>query len=413
MIPDVSKPIAACRVCGSKKIDALLDLGAQPPANSLRKTATDPLPAVPLQLCRCAECGTVQLTETVDPTFLFRNYVWVTGTSRTAQEYSAEFCARLRRRVAKPGPLFVVEVASNDGTFLRRFQEQGDRVLGIDPAANIAVEAKAAGIPTWAEFFDERIADRVVREHGAADAAFARNVLPHVPDPMGILRGMAACVGHHGIVAVEFHQADAILDELHYDSIYHEHLFFHSLATMEQLLRRAGLVAFDLTMSPISGGSLVVYCSKGERPESRELATRREQETAAGTNTLERWQTFSRQSVEHARRLRAMVDQALAEGARIVGYGASARSSTLLNFCGIDHRHLLAIADRSPHKHGLLTPGTDIRILPPAEALALRPDTVLLLAWNFRSEILDELRQAGFRGRVIVPLPGDPIVVTV
>jgi SAM-dependent methyltransferase len=410
---NVSTPITACRVCASPRLDPLLDLGMQPPANSLRKDAADPLPAVPLKLCRCADCGTVQLTETVDPAFLFCSYVWVTGTSRTSREYAAQFCRRLRQRLGRPGPLFVVEVASNDGTFLRRLQEAGDRVLGIDPAANIAAEAAAAGIPTWAEFFDERIADRVVREHGVADAAFARNVLPHVPDPLGILRGMAACVAEDGVVAVEFHQADAILDELHYDSIYHEHLFYHSLATMEQLLRRAGLTAFDLTTSPISGGSLVVYCAKHKRPASPELAARRARESAAGTNTLDRWQAFSRRSEEHARRLRATVDEAFAGGARIIGYGASARSSTLLNFCGIDHRHLLAIADHSPHKHGLLTPGTDVRILPPADALALAPDTVLLLAWNFRDEILDDLRQGGFRGRVIVPLPGDPVVLTI
>lgn len=409
----VSTPLASCRVCGAASLELLLDLGTQPPANSLRKHVTDPLPAVPLRLCRCNECGTVQLTETVEPAFLFQQYVWVTGTSRTALDYSRDFCRRLRQRTARPGPFFVVEVASNDGTFLRRFQEQGDRVLGIDPAANIAAEARAGGVPTWAAFFDERIADRVVLEHGLADAAFARNVLPHVPDPLGILRGMAACVVDDGVVAVEFHQADAILEELHYDSIYHEHLFYHSLATMEQLLRRAGLFAFDLDTSPISGGSLVVYCSKSRRPESRELAARREREAVAGTNTPDRWRTFSRQCVDHSRGLRAVVEECLASGAKIIGYGASARSSTLLNFCGIDHRHLLAIADRSPHKHGLLTPGTDIRVLPPAEALSLGPDTVLLLAWNFRDEILDDLREGGFRGRVIVPLPGDPRVLTI
>jgi SAM-dependent methyltransferase len=412
-MPGVSTTIAACRTCGSARLDPLLDLGSQPPANSLRRAASEPLPSVPLRLCRCAECATVQLTETVDPAFLFQHYVWVTGTSRTAVEYSHAFCSRLRGRAGTGGPLFVVEVASNDGTFLRRFQEAGDRVLGIDPAANIAAEAVAAGIPTWAEFFDERVAERVVHEHGTADAAFARNVLPHAPDPLGILRGMAACLDDDGVAAIEFHQADAILDELHYDSIYHEHLFYHSLGTMEQLLQRARLVPFDLASSPISGGSLVVYCSNRGRQATAELEERRQRESAAGTNTLERWQDFSRRSEEHARKLRRLVDGVAAGGKRLVGYGASARSSTLLNFCGIDHRQLLAIADRSPHKHGLLTPGTDVRILPPAEALALAPDAVLLLAWNFREEILDELRTRGFHGTVILPLPGDPTILSV
>jgi len=412
MSADVFSTISACRSCGSDCLDLLLDLGTQPPANSLRRDAAEALPSVPLRLARCDDCETVQLMETVDPAYLFRHYVWVTGTSRTAQEYSSTFRERLRGKVPQPGPLFAVEVASNDGTFLRRFQEQGDRVLGVDPAANIAAEATSAGIPTWAEFFNERIAERIIREHGHADVAFARNVLPHVPDPLAILRGMAACLHEDGVAAVEFHQADAILDELHYDSIYHEHLFYHSLATMERLLERAGLKAFDLATSPISGGSLVVFCAKGARPATAERSARRGREAASGTNTLERWQDFSNRSQAHARRLRQIVDEAKARGERLVGYGASARSSTLLNFCGIDHRHLLAIADRMPYKHGMLSPGTDVRILPPADALALGPDTVLLLAWNFRDEILEELRRAGFRGRVIVPLPGDPVTLT-
>jgi len=412
MTADVFTTITACRSCGSGRLDPLLDLGTQPPANSLRREASEPLPAVPLRLGRCAKCGTVQLLETVDPAYLFRHYVWVTGTSRTAIEYSGTFRDRLRERVGTSGPLFAVEVASNDGTFLKRFQEAGDRVLGVDPAANIAAAASAAGIPTWAEFFDEQVAGRIVGEHGRADVAFARNVLPHVPDPLAILRGMAACIHDDGVVAVEFHQADAILDELHYDSIYHEHLFYHSLATMEQLLGRAGLAAFDLATSPISGGSLVAYCAKTPRPAAADLAARRTREAAAGTNTFERWQEFSRRSEAHAGRLRELVTDAVGRGERLIGYGTSARSSTLLNFCGIDHRHLLAIADRSPYKHGLLSPGTDVRILPPADALALAPDTVLLLAWNFRDEILDDLRRGGFRGRVIVPLPGDPVSLT-
>lgn len=413
MSTDVFSTISACRSCGSGRLEPLLDLGTQPPANSLRRDATEALPSVPLRLARCGHCETVQLMETVDPAYLFRHYVWVTGTSRTAQEYSGTFRDRLRGTVPTPGPLFAVEVASNDGTFLRRFREHGDRVLGVDPAANIAAEATAAGIPTWAEFFDERVAAEIVREHGRADVAFARNVLPHVPDPLAILRGMAACLHDDGVAAVEFHQADAILDELHYDSIYHEHLFYHSLATMERLLERAGLKVFDLAASPISGGSLVVFCAKGARPATAELSARRSREAASGTNTLERWREFSSRSQAHARHLRQIVDEAKSRGERLIGYGASARSSTLLNFCGINHRHLLAIADRSPYKHGLLSPGTDVRILPPPDALALAPDTVFLLAWNFRDEILEDLRRGGFHGRVIVPLPGDPVSLPV
>jgi len=404
--------IDKCRSCGGASLD-LLDLGVQPPANGLRQSRAEDLPRFPLEICRCPSCATVQLTVTVDPAFLFEHYVWVTGTSSTANEYSRRFCAEVRRRAAEAEPLLVVEVASNDGTFLRPFQEAGARVLGVDPARNIAQAANAAGIETWAEFFNQRTAARIRAQLGAASVAFARNVLPHVPDPLAILKGMADCIREDGLVVVEFHQADAILDELHYDSIYHEHLFFYSLAAMESMVTRAGLYAFDLMRSPISGGSLVLFCSRQPRQPTGVLLDRRQAEIVGGTNTLEKWQAFAQRARRHKDHLKAIVDQSLAAGRRLIGWGASARSSTLLNFCAIDHRHLLAVADRSPYKHGTLTPGTDIRILPPDAALALKPDVVLLLAWNFRSEILAELAQRGFRGQVILPLPGDPSVLSV
>lgn len=413
MKPDLSSRISHCRSCGAASLEPVLDLGSQPPANSLRRDPVATITSIPLEICRCSSCGTVQLTETVDPAFLFQRYVWVTGTSRTATEFSRTFCDRVRSRMGANRELFVVEVASNDGTFLRPFQDAGDRILGVDPARNVATAANAAGIPTRAEFFGRKTARRILEEQGPADVAFARNVLPHVADPMDILNGIADCLKDEGMAVVEFHQAEAILNELHYDSIYHEHLFLHSLASMEFLMRKAGLHPFDLAASPISGGSLVVFCSKEEREPSVTLKAQRAAEKCAGTNTADRWHEFARRSLAHRQRLRDVVKNEIAYGRRMIGYGASARSSTLLNFCGVNHRHLKAIADRSPYKHHHWTPGSDVQILPPAEALMLKPDVVLLLAWNFRDEILAELLQRGFSGRVILPLPGDPTVITV
>lgn len=408
-----STTITECRCCQSPQLDLILDLGSQPPANSLRAELAQKLATFPLVICRCAACATVQLTETVNPELLFQSYVWVTGTSRVAQDYSQKFCQQLRELAGPKRKLFAVEIASNDGTFLRRFLEAGDRVLGVDPARNIAQRANADGIFTWPEFFSRQIAQRICAEQGEADIIFARNVLPHVPDPSAILQGMADCLHADGIAAIEFHHAQVIFEELHYDSIYHEHYSYFSLKTLGALLNRAGLHIFDVMPSPISGGSLVVYCSKSPRPASSRLQEYQTREDASGTNSLERWQEFARRSREHRDRLRSMVDVWVAEGRRAIGYGASARGSTLLNFTGITHRQLIAMADRNPLKHHLLTPGTDIRILPPAEALALQPDSVLLLAWNFRDEIVGELREAGFRGQVLLPLPGAPHVVEV
>lgn len=406
-----SSTISRCRVCEGSDLAAILDLGAQPPANSLRRDESEALPIFPLIICRCGSCGTIQLTETVDPELLFEHYVWVTGTSRVARDYSRSFCERLRSR-GTPGTWFVVEVASNDGTFLRPFVERGDRVLGVDPAKNIAAVAQASGVPTVAEFFGLESARRIVSKHGEAEAVFARNVIPHVANASDVVAGMAHCLKATGVGAIEFHRADVILQELHYDSIYHEHLFYHSLDSLTRLLERFALFPFDVAESPISGGSLVVYFSKTPRPATHELNAAIERENSLGIGQQEPWLEFARRCHRHRQLLRTLVEEKRREGKRIVGYGASARSSTLLNYCAIDHRHIDVIADRAELKHDHYTPGTNILIVPPETAFARKPDVVLLLAWNFREEILEQIRrEQQWHGEVIVPLPGDPAIV--
>lgn len=403
----ISTPVTVCRLCNSKELDSILDLGAQPPANSLRASRDEQLVSVPLALCRCRRCTTVQLTETVAPEHLFRNYVWVTGTSQTARDYSHVFYERVvRRRTGER--LFVVEIASNDGTFLQRFREHGHRVLGVDPAKNLAAAAEQDGIPTLAEFFGLAVARDVARTHGHADVVIARNVIPHVPDPNDVVSGIAHCLKDGGVGAIEFHWSDKIVSELHYDSIYHEHFFYHTLHSIEELLLRHALTPFDVAESPISGGSLVVYFAKSTRPATAALREKRRFEDEKGLASLAAWRDFAQRSMQHRDQFKAMVEAEVAAGKRLVGYGASARSSTLLNFCGIDSRHLICIADQSPLKQNRYTPGTSVLIVSPEQALAERPDTVVLLAWNFSAEILLRLRGLGFAGEVIVPLPNAP-----
>lgn len=411
MADKISETLRACRICREPSIENILDLGAQPPANSLRKSLPDPLESVPLVLCRCEACGTVQLTETVASAYLFRDYNWVTGTSQTANDYSHRFRDELIKRcVARPR--FVVEIASNDGTFLKRFSENAIKVLGIDPARNIAEMAAGVGIPTIADFFGLDLAKGIVAEHGLADAIFARNVIPHVADADSVVGGMAHCLSPGGIGAIEFHRADVILEEMHYDSIYHEHLFYHSLHSIEFLLRRFGLKPFDLMLSPISGGSFVLYFSKSERPLTATYSEMWKHEERLGIDQAAPWREFALRCRAHRDALKTLVTGVKDSGKRLIGYGASARSSTLLNFCNIDKRHLDVIADRSPLKHGRYTPGTDIQIMAPDNAFAPRPDVVLLLAWNFREEIMSQIRSdLNWRGDVILPLPGAPKIV--
>ena len=409
----MSSQITKCRLCGTKDLQTILKLGDQPPANSLREKLSEKLTNVPLTICRCSECTTIQLTETIDPEYMFSNYVWVTGTSKGARDYSAIFAERIISKLVKINELFIVEVASNDGTFLKRFKELGHRVLGIDPAKNLAELAEKNGIETISEFFGSSIADKVKGEHGQADIVIARNVIPHVPDPNDVVAGMKKCLKENGVGAIEFHWIDKILSELHYDSIYHEHFFYHSLHSINELLLRHGLKLFDVAESPISGGSLVAFFSKEDRVLASDLKDKFKWEDENGIASLESWQKFAKTSFEHREKLKAMIELEILSGKKVIGYGASARSSTMLNFCGINHNHLLCVADQNPFKHNRYTPGTDVLIVSPEEALKQNPDTVVILAWNFKNEIIEDLKDKGFKGSVIIPLPNIPYLMEI
>ena len=409
----ISKTITKCRLCDATNLHTILELGDQPPANSLRKKVSETLENVPLTICRCPECTTIQLTETIDPEYMFSDYIWVTGTSKGAREYSSIFADRIVSKLTKSDDLFIVEVASNDGTFLQRFKEAGHRVLGVDPAKNLAELAQKNGIPTLADFFGLNIAKKVTAENGHADIVIARNVIPHVPDPNDVVGGMAECLKENGVGAIEFHWIGKILSELHYDSIYHEHFFYHSLHSINELLLRHGLNLFDVAESPISGGSLVAFFSKEKRVVTSALKDQLEREGEEGVSSLEAWQNFAKMSFKHREKLKSMIDSENLSGKKVIGYGASARSSTMLNFCGIDHNHLACIADQNALKHKRYTPGTDVLIVSPEEALKENPDTVVILAWNFKDEIIEDLKEKGFKGRVIIPLPNTPYLLEI
>ena len=409
----ISKTITTCRLCDATDLHTILELGDQPPANSLRKKVSETLENVPLTICRCPKCTTIQLTETIDPEYMFSDYIWVTGTSKGAREYSKIFADRIVSKLSKSDDLFIVEVASNDGTFLQRFKEAGHRVLGVDPAKNLAELAQKNGIPTLADFFGLNVAKKVTAENGHADIVIARNVIPHVPDPNDVVGGMAECLKENGVGAIEFHWIGKILSELHYDSIYHEHFFYHSLHSINELLLRHGLNLFDVAESPISGGSLVAFFSKEKRVVTSDLKDQLEREREEGISSLEAWQDFAKMSFEHRVKLKSMIDSENLLGKKVIGYGASARSSTMLNFCGIDHNHLACVADQNALKHNRYTPGTDVLIVSPEEALKENPDTVVILAWNFKDEIIEDLKEKGFKGSVIIPLPNTPYLLEI
>ena len=391
------KTIKHCRLCGSKLLQTFFDLGKQPYANSLLRAPDTHEKTYPLSLSYCNSCSLVQLNQTASPKELFDNYVWVTGTAQTTRDWAERFCFEVLKRQSMPGR--VLELASNDGTFLKPFVELGIPVLGIDPAKNIVDMANGSGINTICQFFGASKVNRILLNYDKASVVIARNVLPHVENLHSFVRGMEKIMLDDGLMVIEFHYAGAILGDLHYDSIYHEHLHYFTLKTLDKLLRYYNLYIQDLMFSPINAGNLVVFVRKGSGIGTKAVFRLIEQEKKFEVNKLGNWKGFAHRANVHKQRLLNI----LKGKENIVGYGSSARSSTLLNYCGI---RLPIIADDNYLKQGKYTAGTQIYIDHSDNVMGRFPDYVLILAWNFAGEIMKSVREKyGYRGRFIIPLP--------
>lgn len=399
--------IRYCRSCKSEDVEQFLDMGDQPFANALLENGgITKEKKYPLSLSYCRNCSLVQLDYTADPEELFSNYFWVTGTSSTAKEYADRFydMAKAHHEIKPDG--YIMEIASNDGTFLKPFKINGYKVVGVDPAKNIAQRATEDGIRTEIAFFGSTTANTLVEKEGYPDIVFARNVLPHVADTNDFVEGLSICCNDNTLAIIEVHYAGVIADELHYDSIYHEHLCYFTLYSVEKLLAAHGLFAFDVSYSPISGGSIVLFLKNKETSVSKKLAELRMEEERKGYNKIGCWIEFGSRAYEHRRILKERIETYINQGLKVIGYGASARSSTMLNFAGIDNKLIECIIDRNELKQGRLTPGTHIPIVSVDEGMRKKPDVIVLLAWNFKNEIIDYLKNSlGYRGRIIVPLP--------
>jgi len=403
--------IDKCRSCSSKKIKKVLDLGNQPLANSLLKSVDELEETYPLSISFCENCKLVQLNETIKPEKLFSQYVWVTGTSKTAIDYSQVFYKNI---IGKLNNLEksnqILEIASNDGSFLKPFLQNGFDVIGVDPASNIAEIANENGIETINSFFGESVAKKIKKEYKKLDVIFARNVLPHVANLHEFIKGINICASTDTLIVIEIHYAKTILNELHYDSIYHEHLCYFTLESVNNLFKQFGMNIFDIDISPISGGSLVLYISKKNLTQSNILKQYLKNEKEEKINNLNSWQNFSDKVNNHRDKLLSIINKESKN--KICGYGASARSSTLLNYCELNYLKIDSIADQNLLKHNLLTAGTHIPIKSPETLMAQKPNTILLLAWNFKEEIIGILRNKyNFEGDVIIPLPNEPKII--
>jgi SAM-dependent methyltransferase len=394
---------------------SVLDLGTTPLANALLKAdaVVEPEERYPLELAFCERCALVQITESVPPGKLFSEYPYFSSFSDTMLRHSESIAERLRVERGLGASSLVVEVASNDGYLLQFYKGAGVPVLGIEPANNIARVAEGErGIPTLCEFFGADVANRLAGEGKVADVLHANNVLAHVPDLNGFVRGIAAVLKQGGVAVIEVPYVRDMVERLEFDTVYHEHLCYFSVTALDRLFGRHGLTLARVERLDIHGGSLrvfAVHAAGAARDQSVEDMLAAEQRE--GLTRSAYYAGFA----ERVRRLGQTLTQLLGAlkkaGKRIAAYGASAKGSTLLNTFGIDRAVLDFVADRSSYKQGRYTPGTHLPIVDPRRLVEDRPDYVLLLTWNFEREILaqqDEYRRLG--GSFIVPVPEVRIV---
>jgi len=403
----------ACRSCGATHTAPVIDLGTTPLANRLLRDeamARDE-PHYPLATVLCEACGLVQITETVPPSVLFEDYVYFSSVSETTVASARDLATRLaRERTLGPGSL-VMEAASNDGYLLKHYGALGVPVLGIEPARNVAKVAESAGVPTRVAFFGRDEAARLAAEGRRADVFHANNVLAHVADLNGFVAGIATVLKPSGVASIEAPYVRDLVEKLEFDTIYHEHLCYFSATAVERLFTRHGLALVDAEHLPIHGGSLRYFAARAPAARAPRLEALLADERARRIGQAAYYAAFASRAAALRRSLRDTLAHLKQDGAVIAAYGASAKGTTLLHYCGIGRETLDFVVDRSAVKQGRLTPGTHLPIVAPAMLLERRPDYVLLLTWNFAEEILAQqqaYRDAG--GKFIVPVPEVRIV---
>lgn len=400
---------ATCRSCGSALTVTFVDLGMSPlcesfvPAERLNHME----PFYPLHVFVCDSCFLVQLQEYVSPENIFTDYAYFSSYSTSWLEHSKRYVDGMVTRLGLNRDSKVVEVASNDGYLLQYFLPHGIVPLGIEPAANVAQDAKQRGIPTLVEFFTADLARRLVQQDEKADLIIGNNVLAQVPNLRDFVEGLAVLLKATGTITLEFPHLLRLMDGNQFDTIYHEHYSYFSLLAAERVFAAHGLTIYDVEELPTHGGSIRVFlCHSGAQPVGERVEGLRQHELERGLGELAGYAGFAWQVEQTKRRLLSLLIQAKDEGKSIAGYGAPGKGNTLLNYCGIATDFIDYTVDRNPHKWGMFLPGTHVPIFPPEHLAETRPDYILILPWNLADEITQQLSYTHDWGaQFIVPIP--------
>jgi SAM-dependent methyltransferase len=407
----VVSTITACRSCGSPLHRTLVDLGEQPLANSY--LTPDELAAgaerrYPLVARVCDACWLVQVDDVVAAEEIFAEYAYFSSYSTSWVEHARRFAERAVAELDLDSKSLVIEVASNDGYLLRHFADLGVPVLGIEPAANVAKAAHDAGIPTEVQFCGAATAAALTGTHGRADLVVANNVMAHVPDLNDFVAGLSAFLAPDGLLSVEVHSLLQLLDATAFDTIYHEHFSYFSVLAASPALERSGLRLVGVEQLPTHGGSIRLWAAHAgsSHPVDASVPAAIDAERRAGLDRVDAYQDFSERVDEVRADLRAFLDRARADSRSVVAYGAAAKGNTLLNACNVTNADIAYVVDRNEYKQGRFLPGSHLEIRDPSEVEVTKPDFLVILAWNLRDEITEQMRVIeGWGGCFVVPIP--------
>lgn len=402
---------AICRFCGEPLKNNFVDLGMSPLCESFleREQMNQMEPFYPLHAYVCHKCFLVQLEEYVDPGEIFTEYAYFSSYSDSWLAHAKKYSEMAIRRFSLSRDSFVVELASNDGYLLRNMVSAGVPALGIEPARNVAEVAIGKGVPTLTDFFGEALAQKLAAENKQADLLLGNNVLAQVPDINDFVKGMKVLLKPHGVITMEFPHLVRLMKENQFDTIYHEHFSYFSFVTVQKIFAAHGLTLFDVDILPTHGGSLRIYACHTE-DNSHEISTvvtdLLNKEKHFGIDNLETYRSFDENVKETKRKLLDFLISAKRAGKSIAGYGAPGKGNTLLNYCGIRNDFLDYTVDRNPYKHDKFLPGTHIPIFAPDRIKETKPDYLLILPWNFKEEIMEQMAYIKeWGGRFIIPIP--------
>jgi SAM-dependent methyltransferase len=399
-----------CRFCSNLLKHTFVDLGMSPLSNAYLKldTINKAEKFYPLHAYVCDNCFLVQLEEFETPDHIFSDYAYFSSYSETWLRHAENYTELMTQRFGLNENSQVIEIASNDGYLLQYFQKQNIPVLGIEPAANVAKVAEEKGIPSLVKFFGVSTAQELVAQGKQADLLLGNNVLAHVPDLNDFVAGMKIVLKPDGILTMEFPHVLQLILQNQFDTIYHEHFSYFSFLTVEKVFATHGLTLFDVEELPTHGGSLRIYGqhNDGKKPISDRVSKLKTKEIEAGLEQRSTYLGFGEQVKATKRHLLSFLIDIKNQGKSVVGYGAPAKGNTLLNYCGIRTDLLDYTVDRSPYKQGLFLPGTHIPIYHPDKIIETKPDYLLILPWNIKDEIIEQMshiREWG--GKFVVPIP--------